>query len=88
MHKKKSSNSERDGNYRESDNKESSPKKKKKERTSGCHESNWFDCDLTDVESLPYDIDGTYIYQLKFDMTQRMRSTLDGRPWKTWVTSS
>ena len=56
-------------------------RKKKKKRTSGCHESDWFDCDLTDVESLPYDIDGTYIYQLKFDMTQRMRSTLDGRPF-------
>ena len=55
-------------------------KEKKKKRTSRCHESGWFDCDLTDVESSPYDIDGTYIYQIKFDMTQRMRSTLDGKP--------
>lgn len=35
------------------------------------HESEWFDCDLTDFESLPYD---------KFDMMQRMTPTFDGRP--------
>ena len=86
MHKKKSSNSEKNGKYSESNNKESSSYAEK--RKSRCHESEWFDCGLTDVENLPYDIDGTCIYQLNFDMTQRMRSTLDGRPYKTWVTSS
>ena len=87
VHKKKSPSSEKDGKYSESNSKESSPYTIEK-RTSRCHESEWFDCNLTDVENLRYDIDGTCIYQLKLDMTQHMRSTLDGRPWKTWVTSS
>ena len=43
---------------------------------------------LTDIEKLAYDIDGTWIYHLKFDFTQSMRSTVDGRPWKTWITSN
>ena len=30
----------------------------------------------------------TCIGQLNFDMTQRMRSARDGKPSKTWVTSS
>ena len=37
---------------------------RKKKRTSGCHESEWFDCDLAEIENLPYDIDDTCIYQL------------------------
>ena len=52
----------------------------RKKRKSRRHGSEWFDCGLADVENLPYDIDGICIYQLNFDMTQRMRSTLDGRP--------
>ena len=79
VHKKKSPSSEKDGKYSESNSKESSPYTIEK-RTSRCRESEWFDCNLTDVENLRYDIDGTCIYQLKFDMTQHMRSTLD---WKT-----
>ena len=59
-----------------------------KKRTKRFHEKDWFNSDLTVVENLPRDIDGTCIYQLELDMTQWMRSTLDGRPWKTWVTSS
>ena len=86
LHKQKSSNSDKDGEYSESINKESSPYAKKK-RTSRCHESEWFDCDLTDVENLPCNIDDTCIYQLQFDMTQHMWSILD-ETWKTWVTSS
>ena len=84
MHKKKSSNAENDGKYSESNNKESSPYAKKK-RASRCHESEWFDCGLTDIENLPYDIDDICIYQLKFGMTQRMTWALS-EPWKTWVT--
>ena len=63
LHIKKSSNSEKDGKYSESNNKESLPYAKKK-RTSRCHESEWFDCELTDVENLPCNIDDTCIYQL------------------------
>ena len=37
---------------------------RKKKRTSRCHESEWFDCHLTEVENLAYVIDDTRIYQL------------------------
>ena len=56
----------REGKYTERNLQRKEKKKKKKE-----HENEWFDCDLTDVESLPYD---------KFDMMQRMTPTFDGRP--------
>ena len=56
----RSSNWDKDGKYSESINKESSPYAKKKEN----NESVWFDCDLTDVENLPCNIDDTCIYQL------------------------
>ena len=59
--KKKSSNLEKERKYIESNNKKSSPYAKKK-IASRCHESVWFDCDSTDVENLPCDIDGAYIY--------------------------
>lgn len=39
------------------------------------------------VNGLPYDIDGNVIYRLPYDVKKKMKSSLDGRPWKTWVTS-
>lgn len=39
------------------------------------------------VDELPYDIDGNVIYRLPYDVKKKMKSSLDGRPWKTWVTS-
>lgn len=37
---------------------------------------------------LPFDIDGNVSYRLPYDPEKRMKSSLDGRPWKTWVTTS
>ena len=41
-----------------------------------------------DVLQLPFDIDGNVSYRLSYDPDKRMNSSLDGRPWKTWVTTS
>ena len=40
------------------------------------------------ASKLPYDIDGDTEYRLPYDCTKRMKSSVDGRPWKTWVTTS
>ena len=40
------------------------------------------------VSELPFDIDGNVIYKLPYCKQKKMKSSLDGRPWKTWVTSS
>ena len=41
-----------------------------------------------ETNKLPYDIDGFKVYKLPYDPQNRMKSTKDGRPWKTWVTTS
>ena len=41
-----------------------------------------------DTTQLPFDIDGDIVYRLPYDPEKKMKSSLDGRPWKTWVTSS
>ena len=41
-----------------------------------------------DVKEIPFDIDGNVVYRLPYNAERRMESSLDGRPWKTWVTSS
>lgn len=40
------------------------------------------------VESLPYDINGNKKFVIVCDPNHPMKSTKDGRPWKTWVTSN
>ena len=40
-----------------------------------------------DTTQLPFDIDGDVVYRLPYDPEKRMKSSLDGRPWKTWITS-
>ena len=37
---------------------------------------------------LPFDIDGDVQFRLPYDPQHRMKSSRDGRPWKTWVTTS
>jgi hypothetical protein len=39
------------------------------------------------VDKLPYNIDGNVVYRLPYNPSKKMKSSLDGRPWKTWVTS-
>lgn len=63
-------------------------RKRKQNRSSKVHESIWVNCFKEEVSELPYDIDGTCVFKLKFQLDFRMKSTVDGRPWKTWVTSS
>jgi len=41
-----------------------------------------------DATQLPFNIDGNVVYTLPYNNAKRMKSSLDGRPWKTWVTSS
>ena len=50
----------------------------------------WEKCIIENVDSLPYDIDGTKIYELPYDPSpnMKMRSSIDGRKWGTWATSS
>ena len=48
----------------------------------------WQNVNVSFVEQLPFDIDGLVIYRLTFDPNKRMRSSKDGRPWRTWVSSS
>ena len=40
------------------------------------------------VDKLPFNIDGDVVYRLMYDPSKEIKSSLDGRPWKTWVTSS
>ena len=39
-----------------------------------------------DATQLPFNIDGNVVYTLPYNNAKRMKSSLDGRPWKTWVT--
>ncbi len=50
--------------------------------------SEWNNVLISDVDKLPYNIDGLVAYQLPFDPNKRMHSSKDGRPWGTWVTSN
>ena len=72
LHKKKSSNSEKDNG---GNNRYLHPARKSENRSMSWK---WV-TSLRDVEKLPYDIDGTGIYQPKFDIMQCARSSLDGR---------
>ena len=47
----------------------------------------WNNIPSEKVEKLPYNINGTCIYQLKFDRDNRMLSSKDGRPWKKYYPS-
>ncbi|KAL9963788.1 hypothetical protein ACROYT_G027330 [Oculina patagonica] len=46
----------------------------------------WYGVDVEAVNELPYDIDGTRVFQVRFDRDER--NVRDGRSWKPWVTSS
>ncbi|CAH3039627.1 unnamed protein product [Porites lobata] len=46
----------------------------------------WFGVDVEVVNELPYDIDGSKVFQVRFHKDGR--NIHDGRPWKPWVTSS
>ena len=48
----------------------------------------WDDCEPILVNQLPYDIDGLCRYVIFCPKEDMMRSSKDGRPWKTWVQSS
>lgn len=46
----------------------------------------WYGVDVEVVEKLPYDIDGTRVFQVPFDKDEH--NVRDGCSWKPWVTSS
>ena len=46
----------------------------------------WYGVDVEVVDELPYDIDGTRVFQVRYDKDEH--KVRDGRPWKSWVTSS
>ena len=52
--------------------------------------SPWENCSVIDATELPYNIDGNCVYRLPYDPSKMMmmKSSVDGRPWKQWVTSS
>ena len=41
----------------------------------------WNNTSVTEVNQLPYDIDGKCIYKVSFDPSKRFASSKDGRPW-------
>jgi len=41
-----------------------------------------------EVEKLPYDMDGLQKYIMKCQKSQMMKVSMDGRPWKTWCTTT
>ena len=49
---------------------------------------NWDECDTQHVTQLPHDIDGLCKFVISCTREDMMRSSKDGRPWKTWVTST
>ena len=48
----------------------------------------WYQIESEEVQELPYDIDGKCVYTLLFDVRHCMKYTKDGRPWKSWSTST
>jgi hypothetical protein len=48
----------------------------------------WDCCEVQNVNQLPYDIDGLCTFVIPCSREDMMRCSRDGRPWKTWVTSS
>lgn len=61
-------------------------RKPKRKKTPTSHY--WKDYPIQVVEGLPYDINGEVVYLFPFDIANRMKSSSDGRPWQTWVSSS
>ena len=47
----------------------------------------WDATDVSSVDQLPHDIDGTKVYKLPFDPDERMKSSQDGRPWNKYFNS-
>ena len=62
-------------------------KRRNPQRRSIAH-TEWSCCSTVEVDILPHDIDGICKYRLRFDRSERMKSTKDGRNRKTWVSSS
>ena len=48
----------------------------------------WINCDTIEVESLPYDINGTIKFIIKANKETIMKVSKDGRPWDKWMNSS
>ena len=60
----------------------------KHKRSSRLQESVWYQIEPEEAQELPYDIDCKCAYTLPFDPRYRMRSTKDGRSWKSLTTST
>lgn len=43
---------------------------------------------MQEVQALPYDVDGLCVYKLPFKKEAMMQSSVDGRPWSIWKSSS
>ena len=56
----------------------------KHKRSSRLHKSVQYQIELEEVQELPCDVDGKCVYTLYFDPRYRMKSTKNGRPWKSW----
>lgn len=48
----------------------------------------WDDVQLQEIDMLPYDIDGHCKYLLHCEPSKLMSSSKDGRPWKSYISSS
>lgn len=48
----------------------------------------WKETATREVEKLPYDINGTCVFKMTYDPLDRLKSSVDGRPWKKSYTSS
>ena len=48
----------------------------------------WDETPVQEVKTLPHNIDGHFLFKLPCDPQNLMKSSIDGRPWKPYVTSS
>ena len=48
----------------------------------------WAGCPPEAVDSIPYEIDGLQQYVIKCSKPDMMKVSQDGRPWKTWFTTT
>lgn len=47
----------------------------------------WEDVKLDVIDNIPHNVNGTKIFQVKFEQKDRMASTKGGRPWRKYFNS-
>ena len=58
------------------------PPLKKRRRSEKLSDALWNEENASFVEELPWDINGTTVFKLRYDPKDRFESSKDGRPWK------